>query len=263
VRDSFFAARSYESLDDLNAQALAWCSSIAAERPCPEDRARTVADAFAEERPMLTPLPGDAFPAEERVAIDVGKTPYVRFDLNDYSIPHTHVRRALAVVASLDTVRVLDGNDVIATHARSYDRGAQIEDPEHVAKLVESKAHAREGRAIDRLHRAVPETRRLLTIVAERGGNLGNVVWNLTRLLEHNRPDDVNEAVAEAIAQSTPHLGAIRQLTDKRRLARGEPPPVTVPVPRDPRHARLVVRPHSLSTYDQLAKETPDEDTDR
>ena len=29
----------------------------------------------------------------------VGKTPYVRFDLNDYSVPHTHVRRMLTVLA--------------------------------------------------------------------------------------------------------------------------------------------------------------------
>jgi hypothetical protein len=27
------------------------------------------------------------------VAAKVGKTPYVRFDTNDYSVPHTHVRR--------------------------------------------------------------------------------------------------------------------------------------------------------------------------
>jgi len=39
-------------------------------------------------------------PADERVAVEVGKTPYVRFDLNDYSVPPTHVRRTLVVVAS-------------------------------------------------------------------------------------------------------------------------------------------------------------------
>ena len=29
----------------------------------------------------------------------MGKTPYVRFDLNDYSVPHAQVRKTLTVVA--------------------------------------------------------------------------------------------------------------------------------------------------------------------
>lgn len=37
IRDNFFAARTYESLDDLNAQAEDWCTQVAAARPCPED----------------------------------------------------------------------------------------------------------------------------------------------------------------------------------------------------------------------------------
>jgi len=56
----------------------------------------------------------------------VGKTPYARFAWNDYSIPHTHVRRTLSVLATLDTVRIFDGLELIATHLRSFDRGTQI-----------------------------------------------------------------------------------------------------------------------------------------
>ena len=37
IRDSFFAARTWHDLDDLNAQAEAWCLGPAADRPCPED----------------------------------------------------------------------------------------------------------------------------------------------------------------------------------------------------------------------------------
>jgi len=37
IRDSFFAARGWHDLDDLNAQAEAWCLGPAADRPCPED----------------------------------------------------------------------------------------------------------------------------------------------------------------------------------------------------------------------------------
>ena len=35
VRDSFFAARTFKDIDDLNAQAEAWCNGHAADRRCP------------------------------------------------------------------------------------------------------------------------------------------------------------------------------------------------------------------------------------
>jgi hypothetical protein len=120
VRQSFWPARSFRDLDDLNAQAEAWCREVSERRPCPEDRSRTVRAVFEEERPQLLSLPADPFPAEERVEVSVGKTPYVRFDLNDYSVPHTCVRRTLTVLATFERVRVLDGATVVADHGRSY-----------------------------------------------------------------------------------------------------------------------------------------------
>ena len=42
-------------------------------------------------------LPSDAFPCQERATVQAHKTLYVRFDLNDYSVPHTYVHRTLEV----------------------------------------------------------------------------------------------------------------------------------------------------------------------
>src|SRR3990172_1554453 len=173
ARDAFFAARSFRDLDDLNAQAAAWCERAAAERPCPQDRARSVREVFAEEQPHLLALPENPFPAEEHIEVSMNKTPYVRFDLNDYSVPHTQMNRTLVVLATLDTVRILDGPEVIATHPRSFDRGAQIEDPPHLEALVAHKRPARAHRAQDRLHHAASSATTLFLRAAERGVHLG------------------------------------------------------------------------------------------
>jgi hypothetical protein len=37
----------------------------------------------------LLPLPDDPFPTHDRLEVQVGKTPYVRVDLNDYSVRTT------------------------------------------------------------------------------------------------------------------------------------------------------------------------------
>ena len=168
IREAFFAARQWRDLDDLNAQAAAWCQGQAADRPCPEDRSISVREAFAQEQPKLLALPENPFPTDERKPVSANKTPYVRFDLNDYSIPPTHVQRTLTVVASPTEVRVLDGAAVIAAHARSYDKGEQVEDPAHVAELTARKRQARQHRGTDRLAQAAPNSAELLARAAER-----------------------------------------------------------------------------------------------
>jgi transposase len=57
VRDAFFAARSFTDLDDLNAQAEAWCIGPAADRRCPAEPDRTVREVFAEERSRCSHCP--------------------------------------------------------------------------------------------------------------------------------------------------------------------------------------------------------------
>jgi len=262
IRDSFFAARSFTDLDDLNAQALAWTQGIAADRPCPEERGRTVREVFAEERGKLIVLPDNPYPTEERVVVEVGKTPYVRFDLNDYSVPHTHVQRSLVVLATPAAVRVVDPDSeaILCHHARSWDRDQQLEDPSHIEALVQHKRAAKEHRAIDRLHVALPHSRAWLVAIAERGGNLGSATWGLSKLLDTERADLLDAAVEESLARGTPHLGAVRHLLDRARKDRGQPPAVEAHLPVDPRLQGLVVRPHLLSTYDQLQWMTNDED---
>lgn len=107
LRTSFFPARTYANLAELNAQALTFCQTIAAQRRHTEDHSFSVGEVWERERPLLLPLPSVPFPTEERIEVRAGKTPYVRFDKNDYSIPHTAVRRTLTVLACDETVRIV------------------------------------------------------------------------------------------------------------------------------------------------------------
>jgi len=259
VRQGFFAARSWRDLDDLNRQVEEWCRGPSADRPCPEDRSMSVAEAFAKERPLLLSLPDNPFPTDEREEVSVGKTPYVRFDRNDYSVPHIYVRRTLSVLASLTQVRVLDGETVIATHARIFDKGAQVENPAHIATLVDHKRRARRHRGQDRLAHAVPVSRDLLQAAAERGDNLGAITAALLRLLDQYGAAALAPAIAEALARGVPHPNAVRLALERRRDEQGQPPPVTVPLPNHPKARHLSVPPASLAAYDKLTEDTDDE----
>jgi len=80
VRENFFAARTYRDLDDLNAQADAWCAGQAADRTCPEQHTGSVREVWIEEQPRLLALPENPFPSEQRLEVRIHKTPYARFD---------------------------------------------------------------------------------------------------------------------------------------------------------------------------------------
>ncbi len=262
ARTSFFAARRFSDLDDLNRQAEAWCEGIASDRKCPEDHTMTVRQAFEREREHLLPLPQNPFCTDERVEVHVGKTPYVRFDGNDYSVPHTAVRRTLTAIASLSVVRIFDDSQLLCTHPRSYDRRQQIEDPNHIKELTVEKRKARRHRGMDRLYQAAPSTEALLLAAANRGGNLGSITSRLLRLLDTYGASALERAVDEAVKSDAPHLAAVRQLLEQHRQAEGKPPPLPTPLPDDPRIRNLHVKPHDLGTYDALRQENTDEDED-
>lgn len=171
---------------------------------------------------------------------------------NDYTVPHTHVRRVLTVLADPHEVRVVDGGTVLACHPRSYDRGAQIEQAGHVQALVEHKHAARQHRATDHLVQAAPASQTLLVRAAERGANLGAITAALMRLLAQSSAADLQTAILEALERGVPHPNAVRLALARQREQRGEAPPIGVVLPAHVQARDAPVKPHALKTYDRI-----------
>lgn len=250
LRGAFFPLRAHLELDALNAEARRWCAEVAANRGWPQDRRRTVEQAWRQEQPLLLPLPADRFPCYERIAACARRTPYVTFDANRYSIPHDRIDRTLTLLADLDEIRIFDRETEIATHRRCWDKGQLIEHPQHLDALWQAKRKARLHRSQDRLLRAVPAAQQLLVALAKRQRHLATAVDHLLRLLDEHGRDELTLAVAEALAAGSPHPETVRLVLDRRRAQRGQPPPLPVDLPDDPRLRDLVVIPHPLADYD-------------
>jgi transposase len=253
ARTSFWPARQWRDLDDLNAQAEAWCLGEASERPWPDDKQKTVGTAFAEEQPRLLRLPDNAYETEEVVTARVGKTPHLRFEGNEYSVPHTLVRRRVEVRATLDRVRVLVDGVVVAGHARSFDRAVVIEDGAHIAELRKSKGEARKHRSLDRLAQSAPSSQQLFVKLAENGANLGRATQHFVSLLDAFGAVALEQALRQALSNGVTHHHAVRQILEQQRHAAGLSPAVQVDLPDDDRVRNAVVRPRDLRSYDQLA----------
>lgn len=261
IRDSFFAARTWADIDDLNAQAELWCRGESADRQCPEDPELTVREAFERERASLLALPDNPFPTEDCLDASVGKTPYIRYDLNDYSVPHSHVRRSVRVMATRTAVRILADGEDIARHPRCYGKGEQIEDPVHIEALVDAKRQARQHRGQDRLAHCAPSSQTLLQQAGRRGTPLKRIVSELLQLLDDYGAAELEQAITEAMDNDVPHPNAVRQVLERRREARHQPPPLVPALPEKARN--ITVRPASLKHYDRIDGESGKEDDTR
>ena len=261
LRHSFFAARRFTSVDDLNAQLARWVAEIAHTRRAPGHAdGRSVVDLLADERARLLPLPEHAMSCGRVLGATSGKTPYVRFDLNDYSIPHTLVKKPLTLVAEERTLRILDGDTEVAQHARSYDRGKVIEVPAHIAELAREKRRAHDLRGRDLLRSACKHADELLDALALRGESLGGHTTRLTQLLDRYGAAELDRAIADALARGAPGAASVAHILDQRARARKALPALDATLPDDPRVRDLRVTPHALDRYDELYAADPNDD---
>ncbi len=254
IRHSFFAGRQWSSLDDLNNQALAWCNQVAGARWCAEDREMTVRDAFEREKSSLLSLPSNPYPANETATVSVGKVPYARFDLNDYSVPHEYVRKLVTVVADRHWVQIVDGTKEIAKHPRCYEKRRQIEIPEHIENLAEQKRKGKKGSGMNRLLNASPSARELLKSAAERGHSIGSLTAKLLSLLDMYGAAELDAAIATVVKAGASHCSAVSQALEQRRRRRGLVSPIALDLGHNARLSELVVKPHSLASYDTLSQ---------
>lgn len=250
VRDSFWAGRVFTTLAECNRQALLWRDQVAHQRRWPQDNTRTVAQAFDEEQPRLLPLPLHPFDTDRIVPVRSAKTIYVRFDLNDYSIPPAAVGRQLTLAASDTQVRILDGAVEIARHRRCYDRRQLVLDPAHQQALLESKRKALHSTPAGRLTQVVPESEVLLDRAFAQGESAGSQTAQLLKLLDLYGPAALRRAIAEALERDTPRASSVAFLLRKQQ--RSAPSPA-VDLSRHPEAQALDIRPHDLETYDELA----------
>lgn len=257
LRHSFFAARAFSSVADLNAQLARWIADVAHARPVPGRPDQSVAEALAEEQPRLLPLPAHPFGCELVRPVTSGKTPYIRFDGNDYSIPHTLVRRPLTLIASESHLRLVDGTTEVARHARSYDRGQRIEDPAHLTALAQEKRRAHDLRGRDRLRTACPHAEAFVEALARRDAPLAAETSRLLRLLDQVGASALDAALAEALDRQAISAASVAHLLEQHRRARHLPPPIELVLPADPRVRDLRVTPHALGAYDTLLQPTP------
>ena len=142
VRKRFFAPRlRFATLEELNQWLEARCVDYAKTMAHPEFKTRKVWDVSIEEKASLVPWVGpfDGF-AETTAA--ASKTCLVRFDRNRYSVMAKAANRPVSLRAYAGRVEIRLDGEIVANHARIFNRDQVAYDPWHYLPVLARKPGA-------------------------------------------------------------------------------------------------------------------------
>ena len=94
---SFFRGRSFRDLADLKAQLVVWMDTIADLRPLKRMKRRTRLELFAEEQPLLRPLPLHPYDTARVLYRVCDIEGFIAWENNWYSLPYEYVTEMLPV----------------------------------------------------------------------------------------------------------------------------------------------------------------------
>ncbi len=186
------------SWEELNAHLLRECSKRRLRRL--RGQQQTIGERLEQDRAALLPLPTVPYEACEKRTGKVSSLSLVRYRDNDYSVPSVYGHRQVLIKGYVHRVVIACDSEVIAEHARSYEREDMIFNPLHYLAVLEQKTQALD-QAAPLLGWALPECfaqlRRLLEARLRKPGKREYV--QVLRLLETFSLGQVEAAIQAAL----------------------------------------------------------------
>jgi hypothetical protein len=231
----------------LNAKLIEDCRRRFGDRL--RGHAETIGERLVRDLAVLHCLPATAYDACEKKTGRVSSLSLVRYRRNDYSVPTAYAHREILIRGYVHEVVIACGADIIARHARSYEREDFVFDPLHYLALLEQKVGALD-QAAPLVGWDLPEEfatfRRLLEARMGKRGKREFV--QVLRLLESFRRDDVVAGIKEAMARGAIGFDAVKHLV----LCRIERRPPRLDLTIYPYLPRAIVATTSARTYMDL-----------
>ena len=235
------------SIEELN---------IRLEDDCRQDLQRTLrgkddtkAQLLEQEWEHFLSLPAETFEARRVETPTANSLSLARIDRNDYSVPTAYAYHKLTAIGSIEQVRILFTDEVVATHQRCWDHHRVIFDPVHYLALLERKPGALDvARPLEDWQ--LPDCFNVLRrrLENERDGDGTREYIKVLRLLESATIRQVADAVAYALSIGTINGDAIQLILEHRR----EQPCPLFQLDGRPHLAGVHVDSPDLYAYDEL-----------
>jgi hypothetical protein len=128
----------------------------------------------------------------------IGKTAFIEFDTNRYSVPIDYVDMAATVFAYPGHVEIVANGRKVAHHARSFGRYQKIEHPFHRGKLLDRTPHGKYERIYRLMANMGKEIALFLSVAESEGEDRLITAHGLFRLLRASSKEMLLSAAREA-----------------------------------------------------------------
>jgi transposase len=245
IRDirSFVEAHDFVDIRDLTTKTDRWRQ----ERNERLHRAtqKTPASALREEQ--LLPLPSIPYRPYRIIQASIGKTAFVEFDSNRYSVPTDYAGMAATICIYPEHIEIVVHERKIAHHARSFGRHQKIEHPSHRDKLLQRTPHGKYARIYHLMKRIGKEVDHFLTMAESEGEEPFRAAYGLFRLLRCSSKEMLLSAIREANGLHVYKLRYVESLLGPSRL---DPSAV---YPQNTSLLNISYEKRELTDYDELA----------
>ena len=139
-RNFLVPAPRFDSFDDLNARLEAQC--LRRQDDIVRGHSESIGERLMRDLDALMALPPVPYDACEKVSTRATSISMVRYRNNDYSVPVAFAHHEVQVRGYVHEVVIGCGAEIIARHARSYEKADMVFDPMHYLPLLEQKVGA-------------------------------------------------------------------------------------------------------------------------
>jgi transposase len=202
-RNFLVPAPRFETFDALNAWLEEQC--LRRQDDVVRGHGESIGERLLRDLDALMALPSTPYDACEKVSTRATSISMVRYRNNDYSVPVAFAHHEVQIRGYVHEVIIGCGAEVIARHARSYEKADMIFDPMHYLPLLEQKVGAFDQAAPLQGWDLPEEFATLRRLLEARMGKPGKREYvQVLRLLETFEMAHVHGAIRQAL-----DLGAI------------------------------------------------------
>ena len=215
VKKNLLAGHTFTDFSQINPAAIHWLDTVANPRKHRET-GQTPDERFQGERDKLRALPAAGYDCCAIVTLRVSSQFRITWQTNRYSVPARHCGQLLPVKIYADKLCVYHDNQLIAQHPRSYERGKDFEDPDHVQPLLNQRRKARDQKNMIRFLDLCAEAADYHQQLQQRQINPLGHIRQIVALLDIYPEEDVVRALRDTVELGAYNSQYIQNLLEQR-----------------------------------------------
>ena len=222
VKKNLLAGLEISSFEAIQVEGRRWLDQTANVRLHGETH-RQPAELFAQEKPLLRPLP--VMPYDCAVIRPVGANRCCRivFDTNRYSVPPLYASQKLTLKIEPAQLYLFHNEKLIATHLRCYDRRQNQTNPDHTQQLLSQRQKARDQTLLLAFLNLCPQAELFCRKLQDKRINALHHIQKIVALSEIYGPDKVARALEDAVTFEAFGCEYVANILTQRERVGGPP----------------------------------------